>query len=183
MGYKYKTISLYDFSNTKEGAPLMAGVFEASAFKISKVVDTILNLYSKDGWEFYRNESFSPFYFQNMTSKVLSIGSIGQLPDIPVFIFRKAVSENESTNLNGAIEEKLPDSSVENEDSIVDNPRILEFKKLAKPYIEKLEQIGYKLINQKFSENNCYWEFTYQSNGTSYEFNSIAKLKEYADNF
>jgi len=94
MKYIYKTVMLNQFSHSEAGKKYLArGLSLDINDKIGEMIQALLNHYAEDGWEYWRNDTFQPIFFQSISSMLFSLGAAAELPPIPVFIFRKEFTE------------------------------------------------------------------------------------------
>ena len=112
MRYIYKTVMLNEFAHSVAGKKYLArGLSFDLNQKAGKMVEALLNHYAKDGWEYWRNETFAPLFFQSLSSALFNISV--DTPHIPVFIFRKEYTEELQKELEEdekrAIEESKSD--------------------------------------------------------------------------
>ena len=91
MKYIYKTVVLHQFTHSETGKKYLAGGVSLDLNdKIGEMIQALLNHYAKDGWEYWRNDTFDPIFFLT-TFGVLLSGSVNK--PVPVFIFRKEFTE------------------------------------------------------------------------------------------
>jgi hypothetical protein len=89
MRYIYKTVSLEQF--LKDNKDNRIGLFTAStqlgySTQASIAIESLINLYAKDGWEYVRSEEFRADFFK---STFKSIVSDDANPRLQMFIFRQ----------------------------------------------------------------------------------------------
>ena len=105
MKYLYKTVMLNEFAHGEGGKDFLAKGFSLDVNqKAGKLVEALLNYYAKDGWEYWRNETFPPIFFQSVSSMLFNIAP--ETPHIPVFIFRKALTEETKLEIQREFEEE-----------------------------------------------------------------------------
>lgn len=94
MRYIYKTVMLNQFAHSEAGKKYLAkGLSLDINEKIGEMIQALLNHYAKDGWEYWRNDTFAPMFFQSISSMLFNIVPDSAAPPIPVFIFRKEFTE------------------------------------------------------------------------------------------
>jgi len=114
MKFIYKTVMLNEFAHSAAGQEYLArGLSLDIHQKAGKMVEALLNHYGKDGWEYWRNETFAPGFFQSVSSMLFNIAP--EAPPIPVFIFRQELTEE---NLKRIAEEKLKEEKIAKETGI-----------------------------------------------------------------
>ena len=91
MKYIYKTVMLNEFVKSEVGkkyiSPKLNQNYLYSA--TAKMIQALLNYYAKDGWEYWKNDTFSTVHAQSIGSKLLWGNGAGDMFDAPLFIFRK----------------------------------------------------------------------------------------------
>ena len=94
MKYIYKTVMLHQFNHSEAGKKYLArGLSLDINEKIGEMVQALLNHYAKDGWEYWRNETFAAGFFQSVSSMFFNMMPDSANTQIPVFIFRKEFTE------------------------------------------------------------------------------------------
>lgn len=94
MRYIYKTVMLNQFAHSEAGKKYLArGLSLDINEKIGEMIQALLNHYAKDGWEYWRNDTFAPMFFQSVSSMLFNMMPDTATPPIPVFIFRKEFTE------------------------------------------------------------------------------------------
>jgi len=105
MKYIYKTVMLNEFAHSDEGKKYLAKGLSIDVHqKAGKMIEALLNHYAKDGWEYWRSETFGALFFQSISSMMFNIAP--DAPPIPVFIFRREFTEE----LRKQIEEEKNES-------------------------------------------------------------------------
>lgn len=89
MKYIYKTVSLEDFLSSHDAARI--GVMDwqtqkGMAKKASKAIESLINYYAEDGWEYVRSEEFRADFFK---SGMASFFNDKNNPLLQMFIFRQ----------------------------------------------------------------------------------------------
>lgn len=80
-------------------------------------------------------------------------------------------------------------SSANNNSPIIESDESLDGLALAdlnskvNPLLNKLNAVGYDLVNSKITKSKTYWRFMYSKNGSICEFNNIKELQDFANNF
>jgi hypothetical protein len=178
MKYIYKSLPFIGDVSSKD-----RNIF---ASKASEQLTKLINSNAVSGWEFVQINTVNIYKAGESPGCLASLFGATGIADTTekydMVIFRKELSENELKNI-GEEMKKINDNFENIDDDSENNPKVIETKKLAQPHIQKLERIGYILVKQNISEKKCYWVFNYKSTDSTYEFDSINKLKEYADNF
>jgi len=68
-------------------------------------------------------------------------------------------------------------------DSPLDEVAMTELNLTVNPFLSKLKNVGYELVDSKTTKSINYWRLTYTSNGSFCEFNSVKELQDFANNF
>ena len=94
--YIYKTVALEQF--LQENKDKRIGVFSSGsqlglAVKASKAVESLLNYFAKDGWEYVKSEEFRADFFTSSMGSLMTNTN----PLLQMFIFRKENIEELST--------------------------------------------------------------------------------------
>jgi hypothetical protein len=104
MRHIYKTVSLEEYLRANKD--LTIGAFTgaisgqlALALKASKAIESLINHYAKDGWEYVRSEEFHTGFFRSSSSQLFNafkVGATGKSqgnPLLQMFIFKQEYTE------------------------------------------------------------------------------------------
>jgi len=186
VSYIYKIVSLQEYLNTPNAnKPKSYQTPYAREVNLGQVIQSLLNKYAKEGWEFERIEELKPKDFQGTASKAISTFMMGNRKDednyleqnFKYFIFKKPFSESlllemEKTQMSS--EELSQDLSKVDIDDVT---------KRSKKVLDKLVIVGYETNQAVVSAQKTYWKITYKGNGSVSEFFNIEELEKYAKNF
>lgn len=183
MSYIYKIVSLQEYLNTPNAnKPKSYQTPYPREVNLGQVIQSLLNKYAKEGWEFERIEELKPKDFQGTASKAISTFMMGNRKDednyleqnFKYFIFKKPFSEDLHSEI-----EKTHVSSEEDSKNICDlnDPYVKEIVKETGKYIEILQSNNIKLVQYIIKKDKLLWRFINTQNNEIIYANSIDELK------
>jgi hypothetical protein len=117
MNYLYKTVSLQEYLNSPNAnKPKTFQTPYPREVNLGQVIQSLINSYAKQGWEFQRIEELKPSDFQGTASKTLSTLVLGKDEsnylgqNFKFFIFRKPFTEDllfEIENIKGELDSQI----------------------------------------------------------------------------
>lgn len=144
---------------------------------VAKQLNDLINVESAKGWEFYQINSVSITVSPGCLASLF--GAKGFPMSYDMAIFRKEFTPQESSitlgNVSGSTEKHTA--------SINEYPESKEKIQKYAPTVEKLERLGYTLINSKVTVKSEFWEFEFKNNGSKFSLQSGQELIDFAKNF
>jgi hypothetical protein len=129
MRYIYKTVSLEEYLRANKDLTIgaLSGALTgqiALALQASKAIESLINHYAKDGWEYLRSEEFHTDFFRSGSARIFNAFTSGLTkksaanPLLQMFVFRQEYSEEVLRSFEEEsrkeLEEAVQNSTTEN---------------------------------------------------------------------